>query len=1373
MDWLIIKDHNKLAFKSVNRSKTENKSNIKRLPTVLLVMLLTFFSLPVLALQLGELQLYSGVNEPLHAEVLVTGVTNAEDLENLSVDLANRQAFSQAGVDRSFFLTNLSFDIEKKTNGALVKIKTTQPVKESYLAFLIEAKTPSKRDIREYTALFDLDAAKRAYNPNTNPEVFSINADVAQKPTANSTASNAGNKAARQQSQPMTITPAVETRSQPANEQASTDVVGSDIVYLPKTRTVKENESIWSIARSLRPSKDITFAQIALALRANNPDAFTDTPVWSTPKPGSVLRVPSKATMAYMSPLEAKAEVKRLAGEQVNFLPEGEIALRDANVLLNANAQNTQTDIEPAEEFTEVEESAASLSPLANLPWWVWLILPLLLLGLILFMLRNVLGALLNKVLGMEKPEEPLDEQFTMKDSFKGRTEEGRTVTSELYSGKSPENMDEKVSSIKDELLTESAALVDSDIQLNEATSIEIEGVDVSDETAAETTVIDDLHPSLLEGAQSLTLDEVPSNETDISHETLSSDTAADLSVELDEDSFLGNSIDLELDEASLNLDAVGVSLDESTIDNALSLDDSSQSSLQNDLDAAFVNNETLEPSLEMSLAEDAADLAEGFDSAQGSDENIELQIVEELTEAESEDAFVQIADSLNEPEELAADVSTSIDSKDKPLDIPPRLDEGLELTQEDTLDVNAEHSFELESAAVTETSEAEIQDVVDLQLDDAGLDEALTDVSVGGDLQLENPVQDNVVELNLDSDSQVELDSASISDEVALVDNSGEAEDLQIESQDISPDLQVDTATFTDALDDALVSLDEEVEDPSAQVDSELTYEQDVDAQEEVQIEIADDALEVEQASEAVIEEDNVEPAEESVEALSNVTSIAPRIETKDKQTDQEQTDEQAAVAAKAAFTNTDELFSQRKDKHALTNLVPEEKFANVSAYRQENTTQVVKKEMTAVEQKLSPEQEARQRAARSRLMSMDFDGFQLDEVVQNHRVSERAKEFEHFAAMPVSKVSNLDFDLSVDMQDFPKLEKKARSKDTAKETIQKQWQVEEALKIDAQDAVQEEKGAFSPSHEDDVTRQKHVQQDTPQLSSQVNMSDTHVSVTDELSAVVDAQRADDQAELEPIVTETAPSVSLVSHDVEEPKVKTGSVFAELEVSEKLTQRNDNAVEAAATPEELSAEVKTAQVVSETQLVEKNDVDANKPAVMSLDDDGFDADLDALSMIDSELDQNLGAQDEVQSPLSLEIDLDDEPSHADNSGINIELQGESESSVSQHSVTEVTELDVTPKQQMESVEAAHAAQNTTTSEARSTSVNTQANVDSSAESSIDESEQVSLKIDLARMYINLGDVESAKEILTELVNDDGLPEYQNIAKKLLLQLSD
>src|SRR3990172_1841308 len=136
---------------------------------VVLASLTLLIPTSVSALGLGDINVHSGLNQPLNAEIELLSVS-PDELDTLAVTLASDEAFEQAGIERPFLLTQLRFKAEQRNGKAYLRVYTQEPIKEPFLNYLIEVNWPSGHLLREYTVLFDppsLMVAQQA--PLTNP----------------------------------------------------------------------------------------------------------------------------------------------------------------------------------------------------------------------------------------------------------------------------------------------------------------------------------------------------------------------------------------------------------------------------------------------------------------------------------------------------------------------------------------------------------------------------------------------------------------------------------------------------------------------------------------------------------------------------------------------------------------------------------------------------------------------------------------------------------------------------------------------------------------------------------------------------------------------------------------------------------------------------------------------------------------------------------------------------------------------------------------------------------------------------------------------------------------------------------------------------
>ena len=117
---------------------------------------LATFSVNSLALGLGDIEMYSALNQALDAEINILSAAPGE-LDSAQVRIAPVDAFAQAGLQRSPILSAMKFNIERRADGSpIIKVTSDAPVIEPFLNFLIEVDSGvSGRQIREFTVLLD------------------------------------------------------------------------------------------------------------------------------------------------------------------------------------------------------------------------------------------------------------------------------------------------------------------------------------------------------------------------------------------------------------------------------------------------------------------------------------------------------------------------------------------------------------------------------------------------------------------------------------------------------------------------------------------------------------------------------------------------------------------------------------------------------------------------------------------------------------------------------------------------------------------------------------------------------------------------------------------------------------------------------------------------------------------------------------------------------------------------------------------------------------------------------------------------------------------------------------------------------------------
>jgi len=262
---------------------------VKKQALVVLVTLVSFIG-SAFGLGLGDITVKSNLNDPLDAEIKLLqlqGLTAGEVLPTL----ASNDDFRRAGVERSFFLSNIQFRVKENSSGDFVVTMTTkQAVREPFLNFLVEVNWPGGRLLKEYTVLLD-------------PPVFDTGLAVDAL--------------------------VVESSSNGASTIAATDLVSTTVITSKPTSTstapatvkprtenlsegqyrVQRNDTLWEIALKVPGRDGYSPQQVMLAIQDLNPQAFLNGNI-NRVKAGSVLTLPDGRQISARTLDEAIAEVK-------------------------------------------------------------------------------------------------------------------------------------------------------------------------------------------------------------------------------------------------------------------------------------------------------------------------------------------------------------------------------------------------------------------------------------------------------------------------------------------------------------------------------------------------------------------------------------------------------------------------------------------------------------------------------------------------------------------------------------------------------------------------------------------------------------------------------------------------------------------------------------------------------------------------------------------------------------------------------------------------------------------------------------------------------------------------------------------------------
>ncbi|CAK0745130.1 pilus assembly protein FimV [Gammaproteobacteria bacterium] len=180
------------------------------------------------ALGLGDIRVNSALNQPLNAEIDLQSVEDTFVLDDLRAAIPSDKAFSRAGVERSYVLTQLIFTPGKTPDGrSVLGVRSREPIREVFLDFLVEVVWPQGRVVKGYTILLDPPLGER------RPLFQAGLPPVSGRP-----------------------------------HEAAGDT-GKPVEYGP----IRSNDTLWGIVQHLG-IRGATPHQVAVALWQHNPDAF-------------------------------------------------------------------------------------------------------------------------------------------------------------------------------------------------------------------------------------------------------------------------------------------------------------------------------------------------------------------------------------------------------------------------------------------------------------------------------------------------------------------------------------------------------------------------------------------------------------------------------------------------------------------------------------------------------------------------------------------------------------------------------------------------------------------------------------------------------------------------------------------------------------------------------------------------------------------------------------------------------------------------------------------------------------------------------------------------------------------------------------------
>ncbi|MFP4602129.1 MAG: FimV family protein, partial [Halochromatium sp.] len=277
------------------------------------------------ALGLGELRVRSALHQPFQGEIELFEVERS-DLDRIAARLASPAAFEQAGLERPAFLTEMRFTpMIGPDGGAMLKVISREPIREPYLALLLELRWPDGRLVKEYAVLLDPPAV--------------------------------GGEREQGQGQGQAEAPS-RLRARPARSPLAAVADRFPLRYGP----VPAGVGLTEVGRRLA-MPGVTLEQIALAFYRNSPDAFVDGNI-NRLRQGVELIIPSRAELLALTADAAREQYwAAVTGARIAQVPLTDVDAPLTSASQEASAsqeRNVSEEASASQEVNASQEASAS-----------------------------------------------------------------------------------------------------------------------------------------------------------------------------------------------------------------------------------------------------------------------------------------------------------------------------------------------------------------------------------------------------------------------------------------------------------------------------------------------------------------------------------------------------------------------------------------------------------------------------------------------------------------------------------------------------------------------------------------------------------------------------------------------------------------------------------------------------------------------------------------------------------------------------------------------------------------------------------------------------------------------------------------------------
>lgn len=231
-----------------------------------------------LAAGLGQINVVSGLGQPLRAEIPLHATP--QELKSLTARLASSEAFRQASIPYSPAASSVRVSVDTSGQRPVLRLSSQRPVNDPFIELLIELNWSSGQLLRQYTFLLD-------------PVDL-----VAPQPVAAAIRPPAA--------APRAVSPAP-ARAPASGAAASASSAGAS------NYTVRKGDTLHRIAGTLAPA-GVNLDQMLVGLLRANPEAFDDGNI-NRLRSGVILSVPPAARLAAIDAADARREVLAQASD--------------------------------------------------------------------------------------------------------------------------------------------------------------------------------------------------------------------------------------------------------------------------------------------------------------------------------------------------------------------------------------------------------------------------------------------------------------------------------------------------------------------------------------------------------------------------------------------------------------------------------------------------------------------------------------------------------------------------------------------------------------------------------------------------------------------------------------------------------------------------------------------------------------------------------------------------------------------------------------------------------------------------------------------------------------------------------------------------